>query len=105
MNRQLISAIVLLSASATTSHARQCLDAGKVQDLIVKHAIGVMDVYFSHVQGASTHLVFKLKGGKVLSVDHEGQCILSAEVMTRKQYLQSTIEPATECDGCEEQPD
>lgn len=105
MIRQSFSVLILVSAAASPSNASQCLDAGKVRDLIVQNVVGVEDVYFSHVQGASNSFVFKLRGGKVLAVDHDGQCVFRADVMTQKQYIQSTIEPADECDGCGEEAD
>lgn len=97
-----VAALALLSA--TTSHASQCLDESKVQDLIVNNAIGVESAYFSNLRGAPSQFVFKLKGKKVLLVGFEGDCV-TAETMTYKQYVASTIEPADECDGCGEQPD
>lgn len=89
---------------ATASHASQCLDESKVQDLIVKNAIGVESAYFSNLRGSPSEFIFKLKGKKVLLVVFEGDCI-TAETMSYKQYLQNTIESADECDGCGEQPD
>lgn len=104
MMRQIFLGLILLSATAVPSYARQCLDQSKVQDLIVKSAVGVEDVYFSNLPGAPSNFVFKMKGKKVLLIGFEGDCV-TAETMTYKQYVASTIEPADECDGCGEQPD
>lgn len=97
----LVAGIVALAlSSATTLHASQCLDASKVQDLIVKSAIGVESVYFSNLRGAPSEFVFKIKGKKVLLVSFEGNCI-RAETMTYKEYVANTND-TDECDGCDE---
>lgn len=94
-----VSALTLFLA--TTSHASQCLDESKVQDMIVKNVIGVESVYFSNLKGAPSEFVFKLKGKKVLLIGFEGDCV-TAETMSYKQYVESTIESPSECDGCGE---
>ena len=96
-----VSVVALALSSATTAHSSQCLDQSKVQDLIVKNSIGVEEAHFSNLPGAPSQFVFRLKGKKVLLIGFEGDCV-TAETMTYKQYVASTIEPADECDGCGE---
>lgn len=101
MIRLILSATLLLLSNSSPLYARQCLDATQVQAFIVKNTVGVLDVYFSHVEQSPNTFAFKLKGGKVLSVAQEGQCVLSAEVTSYKQYM-ADLNDTGECDGCGE---
>lgn len=101
MIRLILSVALLLLPNSSPLYARQCLDSSKVQEFIVKNTVGVLDVYFSHVDQSPNTFAFKLKGGKVLSVEQEGQCVLSAEVTSYKQYM-ADLNDSDECDGCSE---
>lgn len=102
MTRFLLTAFSIATLASPTVSAAECLDGNKVSQFITKNSIGVVDVYFSHVEGVPNSLVFKLRNGKVLSVTQERQCVLSAEVTSYKEYIKSTIEGDGECDGCGE---
>lgn len=100
MIRILLSAFTITALGSPAGGAAKCLSGFEVSEFITKNSVGVVDVYFSHVEGVPNSLVFKLRNGKVLSVTQERQCVLSAEVTSYKEYIESTIEGDRECDGC-----
>ncbi|WEX76656.1 hypothetical protein PYH37_004976 [Sinorhizobium numidicum] len=102
MIRIFFTAFTIIALGSPAAGAAKCLSGFEVSEFITKNSVGVVDVYFSHVEGVPNSLVFKLRNGKVLSVTQERQCVLSAEVTSYKEYLESTIDDGECLDGCGE---
>lgn len=102
MVRFFLATFTILTLGSSAAGAAECLSDIKVSDFIVNNSVGVVSINFSHVEGVPNSFVFKLRNGKVFSVEQEGPCVLSAEVISYKKYIESTIEGDGECDGCGE---
>ncbi|MCA1490480.1 hypothetical protein I6F11_06040 [Ensifer sp. NBAIM29] len=102
MFRFFLTACTIITLGNPSVSAVKCLSDIKVSDFIVNNSVGVVGINFSHVEGVPNSFVFKLRNGKVFSVTQEGQCVVAAEVITYKDYIESTIEGDGECDGCGE---